>query len=385
MRVLKLIIRNSLRHSLRTSLTVLGVAIAVMAFCVIRSTIDAWYLGAEAASPDRLWVRNRISLTFELPVSYCDKIAKLPGVKDVSSASWFGGVYIDESNFFAKFAVDHHNYFKMYPEYVIDSAQWENFVEERRGAIVGRRLADRFGWKIGDKITIQGDIYPGTWEFIISGIYTGAKENTDESTFFFRYDYLDDRMRADWPGRAGHIGSAIVQIEDPSQSAKICSEIDSLFANSLAETKTETEEAFVLGFISMSEAIIIGLRVVSFMVIGIILLVMANTLAMAARERTNEYALLKTLGFRSVHLMGLVYGESLTIAGLGGVLGLLLAAAFIPMLEQGMSDFMPKVPFTALTIALGLVSAIVVGLLAAIFPTAHAIRTSIVDGLRPID
>jgi putative ABC transport system permease protein len=384
-RVLKLILRNSLRHSLRTGLTILGVAIAVTAFCVIRSAIGAWYLQAEASSPNRLVSRNAISITFDMPLAYADRIASVPGVTGVSHISWFGGIYIDQRNFFPKYAVDHTTYFKLYPEFVIPPDQWQAFSSERNAVIVGRQLADRYGWKVGDQIRITGDIYPGDWDFVIRGIYTGAQEDTDESAWFFRFDYLDERMRETWPGRAGRIGMVVEQIDDPSRAAQISQQIDALFANSLAETKTETEKAFILGFISMSTQIILGLRIISFLVIGIILLVMANTLAMAARERVNEYALLKTLGFRPFHIVGLVYGESLTIAAIGGVLGLALSYLVVPLLEAAVGTFLPKLPLSAFTLGMGMTSAIVVGLLAAIFPTIRALRTSIVEGLRPID
>ncbi len=385
MRVLKLILRNSLRHSLRTALTILGVAIAVTAFCVIRSAIGAWYLQAEASSPNRLVTRNAVSIVFDMPLAYLDKIAAVPNVTGVSHMTWFGGTYIDQRNFFPRYVVDHTTYFKLCPEFIIPPDQWEAFSSERNAVIVGRLLADRFGWKVGDQIRITGDIYPGDWDFVIRGIYTGAFANTDESSWYSRFDYLDEQLRQNWPGRAGRIGMIMVQIDDPSRAARISEQIDSLFVNSLAETKTETEKAFILGFISMSTQIILGLRIISFLVIGIILLVMANTLAMAARERVNEYALLKTLGFRPFHIVGLVYGESLVIATLGGVLGLGLSYLVVPLLAAAVGTFLPKLPLSAFTLAMGMTSAIAVGFLAAIVPTIRALRTSIVDGLRPID
>ncbi len=385
MKILKLIFRNSMRHSLRTMLTILGVAIAVTAFCVIRSAIDAWYLQTEASAPDRLIARNAVNIMFDFPLSYVNKVAGVEGVEAVSYANWFGGVYVDKRNFFPKMAIDQETYFELYPEFLVPDDQWKAFQTERNAAIVGRQLADRFGWKVGDAVRIVGDIYPGDWDFVIRGIYTGAKENTDESTWFFRWDYLDERMKAETPGRAGRIGWMVIKIEDPTQHAAVAERIDDLFVNSLAETKTQTEEEFVLEFISMSSQIIMGLRIVSFMVIGIIMLVMANTLAMAARERVNEYAMLKTLGFRPVHIIGLVYGESMMIAVLGGAIGLALAFLTVPLLEAGVENFLPKVPLTQLTLALGMTSATIVGLLAAVFPSVRAVRTSIVDGLRPID
>ncbi len=378
-------LKNLKRHPLRTGLTILGMAIAVTAFCMIRSAIDAWYLGAQAASPNRLVARNAVSLVFPLPVAYVDRVAKVPGVTGVSHGNWFGGVYIDKKNFFAKFAVDKDSYFQLFPEFLIDSTTMTAFKRDRNAALIGRKLADRFGWKAGDAVHIEGDIYPGGWDFIIAGIYTGAKSNTDESAMVFRFDYLDERMREESPGRAGQIGWLIIQIADPTQAAQISAKVDELFKNSLAETKTETEEAFGLSFIAMSATIITGMRIISYLVIGIILLVLGNTMAMTARERINEYAVLKTLGFQRGKIVSLIIGESMCIALIGGLLGFGLTMLAVPMLEIVMSNFLPTIPVTPLTITLAASSAVAVGLLSAVFPIAKALRTKIVDGLRVVE
>lgn len=385
MKAFRLISRNILRHPLRTSLTVLGMAIAVLAFCVIRSAISAWYAGAEASSPRRLVTSNDVSIIFPLPMAYRDKIAAVPGVTGISYGQWFGGVYIDKKNFFAQFACDPNTLFDLYPEYIIPPEQLEAFKRERNAAIVGRRLADRFGWKLGDVVRLTGTIYPGDWDFVIRGIYTGAYPTTEEASWYFRFDYLDERMRVEAPGRAGQVGWFIVQIDDPMKSAAISDQIDALFANSLAVTKTQTEKAFNLSFIAMSGAIILLMQLVSAMVIGIILLVLANTMAMTARERISEYAILKTLGFRSSHIVGLIFGESVVIAILGGGVGLLLTIPIIGLVRVSLSNFFPVFPLETITILLAAGSAIVVGIGAAVFPTFKALRTSIVDGLRIID
>ena len=386
MKVFKLIVRNTFRHPLRTSLTVLGMAIAVTAFCVIRTTIDAWYADARAASPDLLISGNAVSIVFQLPVAYVEKVKRVEGVKEVSHAQWFGGIYIDQRNFFAKFAVDHTTYMKLYPQNAVPPEQMDAFMKERNAVIVGRKLADRFGWKLGDQVRIVGDIFPGNWDFVIRGIYTGAKESTNEANWFSRFDYLDESLRETAPVRAGQTGWLVIKIADPNRAAELSRTIDDMFKNSLAETKTQTEEAFTLGFIQMSGTIIFGLRIVSILVIAIILLVLANTMAMTARERINEYALLKTLGFRTGHLIGLIFGESIALAAAGGVLGVMLTMfAVVPLLSVALSVFLPTVSVTALTIVLGLCAAGAVGLVAAVFPASKAVRTSIVDGLRIID
>ncbi len=385
MKVFKLITRNTARHKLRTFLTVLGMGIAVMAFIVIRTTVDAWYAGAEAASPNRLITRHAVSLTFFLPLSYEQKIEKVPGVTAVSHASWFGGVYVDPKNFFAQFAIDHTRYLDLYPEFVVPPDQKERFMRERNSALVGRRLADRFGWSIGDPVRLTGTIFPGDWDFVIVGIYTGAKENTDENAFFFRWDYLDERLRQESPMRAGFVGTFVEQIADASQSAEMSRLIDKQFENSRYETKTETEEAFNLSFVSMANSIVLGLKFISIMVIGIIMLVLGNTMAMTARERIAEYAVLKTLGFRSPHIIGLIFGESLFIAIMGFAMGLALSFAISPLIRTALAAFFPTFGTSTVTYLLGAAAAIAVGLLAAIFPTMKALRTRIVDGLRIID
>lgn len=384
MKFLRLIFGNALRHKLRTGLTVFGLAIAVMAFSVIRATIDAWYSNAEASSPNRLITINAVSLVFTLPMTYKDKIAKIPGVTGISWAQWFGATYIDPRNFFMQFAVDHTTYFDLYPEMLIAGGEMEQFNKQRTAAIVGRQLADRFGWSLGDHISLIGTIFPGDWEFVIRGIYIGAEDVTDESRFFFRYDYLDERLRQETPARAGQVGSFIARIADPTQAAAISDQIDAVFENSLAETRTETEEAFQLSFVAMMGSVITGLRIISGLVIGIILLVLANTMAMTARERISEYAVMKTLGFRKHHIVGLILGESLLIGIVGGLFGLLItfpAADLMRAANQGML----RVAVSPSTLLLGMAASVVVGILAGLFPAAKAVRTPIVDGLRIID
>lgn len=385
MRLLKIIFRNTLRHWLRSSLTILGLAITVMAFVTIRTAIDAWYAQSEAASPNRLVTRHAVSLTFFLPVAYGDKIAQIPGVESVASAGWFGAVYIEPSNFFAQFAIDPQKYLDMYPEFILPPDQREAFIKERSAAIVGRKLADRFGWKIGDRIQLTGTIFPGDWDFTIRGIYTGAKENTDENTFFFHWDYLDERLRKESPGRAGYVGSFVIQIEDPSQAAAISAKVDSLFKNSQYETKTETEEAFNLSFVAMASSIVLGLKAISIMVVGVIMLVLGNTMAMTARERVSEYAVMKTLGYRPIHITGLIFGESLFMAAVGGALGLAISVPISLLTKAALSNFFPVFNIQLATLGYAVLSAFIVGLLAAIFPTVKAVRTPIVDGLRIVD
>ena len=383
MRVLKLVFKNSLRHKLRTSLTILGLAIAVMAFGVLRTVLDMWYESVEATAANRLITRQAVSFIFPLPYSYRDKIAKIPGVETVSFANWFQGVYVDKKNFFARMAVDPETFFDVYPECLINPKDYETFKRERNSCIVGSEIAKQYGFKIGDVIPIDGDIYPGKWEFVVRGIYQPREKSTDATQMLFHWSYLDERMKQDMPGRAGNVGWYIVKIKDPSQSATISDQIDALFNNSPNATKTETERAFTQNFISGLNSLLQAMNFVSFIIIGIIMLVLGNTMIMSARERTREYAVLKTLGFSAGHLVGLILGESLLISVLGASLGLLATYPIV----AGIASVMPKgfFPFffvTPTTLILGGAAALLVGLAASIFPIQRSLRTRIVDGLR---
>ncbi len=384
MKILKLTVKNAFRHKLRTGLTVLGLAIAVMAYGLLRTVINAWYAGAEAAPPDRLVARNAVNIIFPLPLAYRDPIAKVPGVEKITYEHWFGAYYVDPKNFFANFAVDHNTFFDVYPEFVLDSSALAAFKSEKTAAVCGQVLADRFGWKAGDHVRLIGTIYPGNWDLHLVGIYHGRKKTTDESAFFLRWDMLDENLKATVPGRAGYVGWYIFKISNPGEGVRISKAVDTLFKNSLAETLTETEEAFQLSFIAMSSAIIAGLQLVSYLIIGIILLVLANTMAMTARERISEYAVLKTLGFHTRHLVGLIAGESLFIATLGGILGMFLIYPMANGFGQAMKYFFPVFEVKPITVMLSGSFSLLVGCLAAVFPILRAIRVSIVDGLRVV-
>ncbi|AJE02953.1 ABC transporter permease [Geobacter pickeringii] len=381
---LRLIIRNAFRHKLRTILTIVGVAVAVLAFGLLRTLVDLWYAGVEASSASRLVTRNAISLVFPLPISYKDRIRQVPGVKGVSWGNWFGGIYKEEKNFFPSFAVEPKEYLAMYPEYVIPDDQRSAFLLDRRGCVVGRKTAERFGWKIGDAVTLRGTIFPGQWEFVIRAIYRGAKKNTDETQLFFHWDYLNETVKKTIPRRADQAGFYLVELKKPEQAAEVSLAVDALFKNSLAETLTETEKAFQLSFVSMTEAIMVAIQIVSYVVIVIIMVVAANTMAMTARERIAEYATLKTLGFGARHIGGVIFGESLVISLAGGVTGILLTFPAAHWIETALSQFFPVFTVARLTIWFDLAAALTVGVIAGIFPTWRGATIRIADGLRRI-
>jgi len=381
---LKLIIRNALRHKLRAVLTVVGVAIAILAFGMLRTLVSLWYLGVEASSASRLVTRSSISLIFSMPISYKERIRHIQGVADVSTMNWFGGIYVSEKNFFPNFAVEPKSFLKLYPEFILAEAEKKNFLTDRRGAVAGRKLALKHGWKIGDRITLKGTIFPGEWEFVLRGIYSGAQKSTDETQFFFQWDYLNERMRQTVPRRADQVGIFVVGVARPDQAAEVSEEIDATFKNSLAETHTETEKAFQLSFVAMTEAIMIAIQIVSYVVIVIIMVVAANTMAMTARERIAEYSTMKVLGFKGYHIAGTVFGESLFIAVLGGLAGVLLTFPAAGLLERELSQFFPVFQVATSTVILQFAAALLVGLVAGIFPTWRGATIRIAEGLRRI-
>ena len=379
-----LVVRNAFRHKLRTTLTIVGIVVAIVAFGVLRTIVDAWYSGANASSSARLITRSSVSLVFSLPLTYAEKIRQVPGVESVAWANWFGGVYISERNFFPQFAISGASYLDMYPEFVLPEAQRKAFLADRLGAIAGRRLADKFGWKVGDQIPLRGTIYPGTWTFNLRGIYDGAEESTDTSTMFFQFDYLNELIKRIYPRRADQTGVFIERLKDPQDAAEVSEAIDATFKNSLAETLSETEKAFQLGFVAMSEAILLAIQAVSYVVILIIMAVMANTMAMTARERYGEYATLKALGFGNGYVALLIFAESLAIALVGGVAGIALtfptADAFVKLVGALLSGFKVSRETNLLQAA----AALIVGIVAAAVPAWNASRVRIVDGLRAV-
>ena len=384
MHYLKLILRNALRHKLRTGLTVLGIVVAILAFGLLRTVVDAWYHGSDAASKSRLVTRNAISLVFSLPLTYAAKIRQMDGVKAVSYANWFGGVYVTEKNFFPQFAVNAANYFELYPEYLMPDDQLRDFQRDRKGALVGRKLVDTYGFRIGDQISLRGTIFPGNWEFVVRGIYDGAEPNTDTSQLFFQWDYLNETMKKTAPRRANTVGVYIIALTSADRAAEVATTVDREFKNSLAETLTETEQAFQMGFVSMTEAIVVAIKIVSFLVIFIIMAVMANTMAMTVRERMGEYATLKALGFGPAHLTVLIFGESLTIAAAGSIAGMMLTFPVAEKFAKAMGTLFPVFFVSVDTLLMQATAGAVVGMVAALVPCVRATRVRIVDGLRSI-
>jgi putative ABC transport system permease protein len=381
--MLKLILRNATRHKLRTALTVFGLTIAVLAYGLLHTVVDAWYAGAAAASNARLVTRNAISLVFPLPLAYENRIRGVDGVTIVARSNWFGGIYRDPKNFFAQFAVS-DNYLDLYPEFVLSPQQRSDYERDRKGCLIGRQLATQFGFKVGDVIPLKGTIYPGTWDFVVRGIMEGRDESTITRQLIFHYDYLNETIRKTTKRQVDQVGVFVVGIQNPDEAAAISRKIDDVFKNSLAETLTETEQAFQLGFVAMSNQIIAAIRVVSYVVILIIMAVMANAMAMSARERTTEYATLKALGFGPAFLSVLVFGESLAICAIGGCIGMLVTPPAADFFKQATGGVFPVFKVSHETMLLQAACAFIVALAAAIVPAVQASRVRIVEGLRAI-
>lgn len=385
--VFKLVLKNALRHKLRTLLTILGIAIAVMSFGFMRTIVTAWSAGVEASAANRMITRHAVSFIFPLPLAYRDQIARIQGVENVSYANWFGGVYKDASdwkNFFPRIAIDPETYFDIYPEFILPDDQLADFRKERNAAAVGEKLAREHGFKLGDIITVDGDIYPGRWDFVVRGIYKGKDEAVDETQMLFHWKYLDEQIGQIQPVRQSQVGWYILKVPNAGDMPRVASAVDEMYLNSRAGTKTETEKEFQQSFVSMSSAIITSLEVISSVIIGIILMVLANTIVMAVRERTREYAVLKTIGFSGIHITGLIAGESLLIACTGGVIGLVCTFPLAGAFAKVFPTFFPTFNVETITIVLAIAVAVLAGIVAALFPTIRTLRTRIAEGLRAI-
>ena len=375
-----LIFANLFRKKIRTTLTLGSFAVALFLFGLLATVRGAFNQGLEVAGANRLVVVNKVSIIQPLPISYMDKIARIPGVTLVTHANWFGGVYQDERNFFPQFAIENETYRQMFPEFIVPEEQWNAFVGDREGAVVGENIAQRFHWKVGDRVPIKGTIFPGTWEFNIRGIYKGSRPQDDTTQFWFRYKYLEERENQYWKGL---IGWYTVRIDNPDNSTRVAGAIDEMFSNSPWETKTETEKAFAAGFVKQAGNIEFLLVSIGSVVFFTLLLVTGNTMAIAVRERMRELAVLKAVGFSDAFVLSLVLGESLWLAAIGGGLGLALCKLFT-LRGDPTGGLMPYFYLAPPVLVLGLLTALAVGVVAGILPAWAAMRLRVVDALRRV-
>ncbi|HEX6862712.1 MAG TPA: FtsX-like permease family protein [Thermoanaerobaculia bacterium] len=385
MKYFPLIWKNLWRRKLRTFFTVLSVLVSFLLFGILSAVDTAFTSGVEVSGADRLLTIHKVALIQPLPISYFGRIQAVQGVEKATYMSWFGGIYQDPKNFFGQMAVDHETFLDLYPEYILDPQEKAAWFANRSGVIIGKSLADRFGFEVGDKIPIQATIYrkpdgSSLWEFTVSGIYDGAEQATDTSNLYFRYDYLNEGMG----GSLGFVGWYVIKVDDPTKAVEVGKRVDTLFANSQAETKTNTEKAFAQSFADQVGNVGAIVRWVLTAVFFIMLLVTGNTMAQAVRERTNELAVLKTLGFSRPVILGLVLAESSAIAILGGGLGLFFALGVIPVLGKALKAFLPVFFLPPRDLVLGVALVLLFGLASGLLPALQAMRLRIVEALRRV-
>ena len=374
-------VRNAfLRNKTRAFLTVLGVVITTVAFLFLRTVLTAWYASSEASSADRIVTRNAISLTQSLPLSYSDRIAQVPGVTRMTWSNWFGGIYKDRKNFFAQFAIDAPSALEVFDIRFVQGEK-ADFLGDRNACIVGKDLAKKFGWQVGDTVPLFSEIYPGDWKFRIAGVMEGADDASIANTMYFHWARLNEGL----PDRLKNtVGVFTMKVANANDSPRVIRDVDALFANSEAETHTETEKAFRLQFVTGSSAILTALQVVSAVILVIMALILANTMAMGLRERTGELGVMRAIGFLPKDVWALAFREGAMLGALGGIVGCLFAH---PVLRgagrlAASIGFLSNVSYTLPTAALTVAIAALIGAAASALPAVQAARMEIVNALR---
>jgi putative ABC transport system permease protein len=376
-----LALRNALlRNKTRSFLTILGVVLSAVAFLFLRTILAAWYASAEASSADRVVTRNAISLINPLPLSYAARIAQVPGVTKVTWSNWFGGIYKDRKNFFAQFAIDGPTALEVFSLRFLQGSKQE-FLGDRNSCLVGKGLADKYGWKIGDTIPLFSEIYPGDWKFRVAGIIEGTDDQSVANVMYFHWARLNEGL----PARLKDtVGLFTATVANASESPRVIRDIDAKFANSDNETHTETEKAFRLSFVTGSGAILSALEAISGVILIIMALILGNTLAMGLRERTPELGAMRAIGFLPRHVRTLALSEGAVLGGVGGLVGVIVARPILAAFGRAMAQFgfLSNVGFKLSTGIATVVVAAVIGAAASAFPAVQAGRLAIVDALR---
>lgn len=381
--------RNIFRRRGRTILTIVGVALTILIFSGMRTVVAAWEAGAEEARADRIASRHKNSIVMLLPRRYIDDVRAIPGIDKATFAVWFGSKDPKKrTEFFAGFAVDHESWFDVMDEFAIDKAALDEWKKTPNGAILGDVLAKTLQVKVGDRVMIQSDIYPGDWEFKVLGIYKALRKTADRNSFIFRWDYLNNDPRGDT--MKDQIGWVLSRIKDPTQSAAISKKIDAMFDERDDQTLTQSERAFQLGWLGMFSSILKAFDIVTLIILLVMALILANTVAMAVRERTHEYGVLRAIGFQPGHIVGFVLGEAMLVGALGGVAGVLLTLLMIngmigPAIEENMGAWFPyfKAPMVVIAMAFG--AATLAGAIAGAYPAWQAASRKVTDALRRVD
>jgi putative ABC transport system permease protein len=382
MKYSRLIFANLFRKKIRLVLTLGSFAVALFLFAFLGVVKDAFGRGADVAGADRLVVINRTSIINTIPLSYRDKILRIPGVTYVTHNNWFGGVYQDEKNFFPQFVIDPENQRQVVPELIVPDDQWNAFLKDRQGAIAGAATAERFHWKIGDRIPIKTTLYGGgSWEFNLVGIYHGKRRQDDETQFWFQWDYFEEKIP---DAVKGQIGWYVLRVANVDDSVRVAKTIDDEFANSPYETRTQTESAFAASWVKQFGNISFLILAIGTVVFFTLLLVTGNTMAIAVRERTSELAVLKAIGFSDIAILFFVLAESLVIALVGAVIGLGLAVVMIPVMARALNGLLPSLVLAPSILLLGLATALLVGLISGVLPGIGAMRMRVVNALRRV-
>lgn len=380
-------LRNAWRNKVRAVLTMLGVAVAVIAFLFLRTILSSWTAGVEYAAKDRLGTRHKVTFILPLPLRYVEQIKQVPGVKAACWANWFGAKNPNaEDQFFANVAVDSKTFLDVSDEIKVTPGEREAWLQDRRGALVGDVLAKQFHWKVGDKVTLTGSIYPGDWEFIIDGIYTATRRSADRSTFFFHWDYLNESLG---PAQKDKVGWVMTRIDDPGQAANIAKRIDDLFADQDTQTVTMSERAMNTSFLGMLSTVLRAMDYVSIVILLIMALILGNTIAMGVRERTHEYGVLRAIGFKPRHLVTFILGEAMVIGVAGAAIGLALAYPFIDQgvgrfLEENMGAFFPYFRVAPKDAGLAAALAVALACVVALIPAYQASKLNTIDALRRV-
>jgi putative ABC transport system permease protein len=380
-------LRNLSRNKLRTVLTVLGGAVAILTFVALRTVLSSWSAAADFAAKDRIATRHKVSFVISMPKRYIDDIRAVPGVQQATFMNWFGGKNPKDPNqFFASLAVEPDKVLNVMDEMVVPADQKQRWLEDKKGAVVGDVLAKQLGVKVGDRITLQGSIYPGDWEFNIVGIYTATRKSVDRSTFMFHWNYLNDSLPA---ARKDEIGWITTRVDDPGRGPAVAAAIDKLFDDKDVQTVTMSERAMNLSFLGMLSAILGALDVISLIILLIMMMIVGNTIAMGVRERTREYGVLRALGFRPGHIRLFIIGEAVVLGLLAGGVGLALSYPMVELgigrfLEENMGAWFPYFRISSMTAGLAVVLAVGLATVAAILPSRRAARLSVTDALRRV-
>ncbi|MGD0526504.1 MAG: FtsX-like permease family protein [Polyangiaceae bacterium] len=382
-----LALKNLGRNKFRVILTALGVAIAIVAFLLLRTVIWAWASAAEWAAKDRVVTRHKVTFVMELPKRYVEDVRNAPHVKQVTWANWFGGKDPKhDTEFFAALAVDPATYFVVYDEMKVPPEQMDTFLHDKQGAIVGDVLAKKMGWKVGDKVILQSGIYPGDWQMNIDGIYLASARSVDRSTFLFHWDYVNDALP---PQRRDNVGWIISRVDEPGRVADIGVSLDKQFEDRETPTLSQDERSFNASFLAMFSSILKAMDIMSAVILVIMMLILGNTIAMGVRERTSEYGVLRAIGFLPKHIVMWIVGESFFLGLLGGIGGLLLAwplinLGFSRFIEENMGGFFPYFRLETANMILGLALATLLGVAASTIPAWRASKIRVVDAIRRV-